>query len=740
MLDQDDEFVSICEFARHYYYEHRWQIMPLSPRSKVPPKDFPAIDLQKGLLDAETFERMWGPNGAFVINNNCGVLCGAPSGGLFVVDLDTKKPGSRAQAWWDNLHAMRPHPETPTQITGSGGIQIFFRMPEGMKGFNHKSAYLNVDFQGEGAYVALPPSIHPNGNTYRWVDGMSPDECDIMVLPDYLIEEIRAIIGHGGDGVTGSSSRVKTDTPQHQVDPWGKVVDGREDLMTRIVFRAVLELYRDCPIIPTDGEQKIAIDLGFKKYVDAVSSRLHEPGEDRAALLEKEGRGRTLFEKKWRAAIRQWDDKISTEASRPFLKNEPEKIDPFAEPPPKAAEEPTPDPKPENPLADESEFDTVKKKLLKLYTIDEIKSFGPVKALVQDTIAEGSLGFIYGQPGCGKTFVALSLGLSIAFGLESWFWGKKIERSGPVIYISLEGKADLGNRLLAWQNHHNLPVDNKRFRAVVDEVNFLSDESIKLFVDSLDDYVSSDAPPAMIFIDTVSRAIAGGAENDQQEMSKFIQTCDRIKSRYTSNVTGIHHSGRFGNHMRGSTTFDGGADFMFRVERTKETKMNGIIHAEKIKAYADKWEMPFKLEEVVLDKFGAQTSLVATANPEPASAASTAGRTFSEGAGRTFSEGAGRTFSEGADFGGKQETGKEPDMETCRKMVNAIHEAWVGGYPWGLAKESDRNAAEKLSERFSFSVDVCSKYVSMWHRNDVIITDRWGDKNNKKGLRVGKGL
>ena len=35
---------------------------------------------------------------------------------------------------------------------------------------------------------------------------------------------------------------------------------------------------------------------------------------------------------------------------------------------------------------------------------------------------------------------------------------------------------------------------------------------------------------------------------------------------------------------------------------------------------------------------------------------------------------------------------------------------------------------------------VCEKYVAMWHRNDVIVTDTWGEKGNKKGLRKGKGL
>ena len=89
---------------------------------------------------------------------------------------------------------------------------------------------------------------------------------------------------------------------------------------------------------------------------------------------------------------------------------------------------------------------------------------------------------------------------------------------------------------------------------------------------------------------------------------------------------------------------------------------------------------------------------------------------------------------------GRQETIKEPDMDTCKKMVAAIDEAWRGGYPWGRGKESDRNAAERLSDSFGFTVEVCQKYVNLWHRQDVIVTDNWGERNSKKGLRKGKGL
>lgn len=97
-----------------------------------------------------------------------------------------------------------------------------------MKAFNHKSSYWNVDFQGEGAYVVLPPSIHPNGNRYRWFDGLSPDECDLMILPDYLIEEIKEIIGVQNISNDGSRRQKEYRNNGVGVNVWGEHDDDRD--------------------------------------------------------------------------------------------------------------------------------------------------------------------------------------------------------------------------------------------------------------------------------------------------------------------------------------------------------------------------------------------------------------------------------------------------------------------------------------------------------------------------------
>jgi len=675
MLDQDADFVSICDFARHYYREHKWQIVPLAPRSKIPPKGFPVIDLHKNLLDEDLFNKMWGEGGAFSVNHNCGVICGLPSGGLFVVDLDTNKPNSRAQAWWDDIHSMRPHPETPTQITGSGGTQIFFKMPEGMKCFNHKNAHLSVDFQGEGAYVVLPPSIHPNGKSYRWVDGMSPDDCELMVLPNYLIEIIQDIIGHpSGNG--DSSLRIKTDTPTHEVNEWGKVVDGREDKMTRMIFRACLELYRECPIIPTEEEQSKARRGLFERYVDSVDSRIEEPGTPKHILLEREGRGITLFNQKWRSTMRQWDDKISSEAGKPREKPEEDKDVPFDP----AAYETIHDIRGAESEAEKEEkaeanddFASSAPNVYKLYTMDELEIMPPAKALVEDIIAENSLGFIFGAPGCGKTFIAMSLGLSIAYGFQTWFWGRKIEKTGgPVIYICSEGFNVMWNRMKAWKREHGIINNEKNFLMLPDTVNLTKKENVEKLLATLKHMVESHPSkqmPIAIFVDTVSRSIAGADENNAQEMSVFVDVCVTIKRLFNTDIIGVHHTGRAGANMRGSTALDAGSDYLLLVKRNKtDGNLSGTIEAVKIRAYEDGWVKKFELKKQVVALDG-KTSLVAVGVDDQ------------------------KEKDEPAGFGGAQETGyttigKKLPNEVWKVIFDEVEADFRDGTPWSEFKQS----------------------------------------------------
>ena len=78
-----------------------------------------------------------------------------------------------------------------------------------------------------------------------------------------------------------------------------------------------------------------------------------------------------------------------------------------------------------------------------------IKGMRPIRWLVKGFLEMDSLSLMFGEPGCGKSFVAIDLACCVATG-HSWH-GKAIKRPGSVFYIAGEGFNGLSRRLMAWQ-------------------------------------------------------------------------------------------------------------------------------------------------------------------------------------------------------------------------------------------------------------------------------------------------
>jgi hypothetical protein len=278
---------------------------------------------------------------------------------------------------------------------------------------------------------------------------------------------------------------------------------------------------------------------------------------------------------------------------------------------------------------------------------------------------------------------------------------------------------------MALQDKYGIPHGEAPFFLIRRNLNFLDPKDIINIIKAVKYEVVKKigVNPVAIFIDTVSRAIPGADENLQKDMTVFINAIGILKQTFNCMAAGIHHQNKEGGtQMRGSTTLAGAGDANIQVERENGV-MVGQIHARKIKDSIDGWSEDFELKKVVVGFAG--SSLVV------------------DRVGAATNAAGGQNDASASDFGGQQETGNEPDMDTCRKMVSAIQDAWIGGYPWSRDKKSrdtGRYAPEKLADAFGYSESVCEKFVNLWHRQDVIVTDFWGDKNNKRGLRVGKGL
>lgn len=148
-----------------------------------------------GLHDASTDEgriRAWWKRWP---NSNVAVATGRVSG-VYALDVDNKRSVDLGNGILmpEGEHSLRQKeleigklPDTLSSVTGSGGMHLIFAYPTGesLTSLGNRAGMLpSVDTRGDGGYIVVPPSLHPSGNRYRWIDEDEP----ISPLPSNWIK------------------------------------------------------------------------------------------------------------------------------------------------------------------------------------------------------------------------------------------------------------------------------------------------------------------------------------------------------------------------------------------------------------------------------------------------------------------------------------------------------------------------------------------------------------------------
>jgi hypothetical protein len=210
----DPEFASAAEWARLYRF-CSIQVVPAFMPGEARGANWkrPLLknwkQYQDQLVSDEVFDQWYGPLGQYRQRPNMGTICGNASSNLMVVDLDVyKKPD--ALRWWLNLlelHNARLELETVEQRTGGGGLQKLFHCPPGWAPPTCKTP-IGIDIRGQGGFAMLCPSVHESGKAYEWLEGRSPDDIEILMAPDWLLEAVEAlVVEHGGSAGVSHETR-----------------------------------------------------------------------------------------------------------------------------------------------------------------------------------------------------------------------------------------------------------------------------------------------------------------------------------------------------------------------------------------------------------------------------------------------------------------------------------------------------------------------------------------------------
>jgi hypothetical protein len=220
--------------------------------------------------------------------------------------------------------------------------------------------------------------------------------------------------------------------------------------------------------------------------------------------------------------------------------------------------------------------------------------------LVKGIIDREQLSLMYGLPSCGKTFLALDRDLSIAAGLP-WFGHKT--RQGPVVYLACEAGRTIENRIWAWLQAHQLDGQDIPFAVITSPIDLchLSVGDVDRVADTIRTRIAW-AELALLEIDTVSRALAGGDENGPADMGAFVHAMDMFRGAFHCHVSGVHHisgkgTGRGG--PRGHSCLPAAMDTEQEVTRLGDSKISRMTINKRRDGVAGE-ELYFELPQIRL--------------------------------------------------------------------------------------------------------------------------------------------
>lgn len=419
------------------------------------------------------------------------VGCALGRSGHCVIDVDPPRGV-------ESLKALEPLPATFTTITPRGGFHYWFK---GTVPSTVAKLGPNIDTRSRGGYVLVPPSIiypdvydnNPNGGPYVY-----ENEESIQSLPEWVGRTI-------GDATERHSGIEGHDSPVNIA-------------RAEMVLRALVER-GDVAIQGTGGDDRTyrlcceILDLGLSA-----------------------GKAFELISTIWNPACEPpWDEdqleaKVNNAAE--YRQNE---IGAYAVEDPAVAfvhvQCPTGSEQGSEAKSKPSRFRPL--------TISEAQNLPKPEWLIPGLLPARGFIVIFGAEKSFKSFLTLDIALGLASGKETFSYCQNSMR--PVVYVVGEGQENvIHNHIPAWLLGRQVTEEPPLYvvphmpRAIIEEE----------MRDLVAQIKARDIKPALLVLDTKSRALPGLDENSSKDVSRFVAAVDHIREELNCAVIAIAHTGK----------------------------------------------------------------------------------------------------------------------------------------------------------------------------------------------------
>ncbi|CCQ15930.1 Bifunctional DNA primase/polymerase [Rhodococcus sp. AW25M09] len=497
------------------------------------------------------------------------------------IDIDAYHGGLTTLAVLvQDLGALPSTPRTTARTDGSG--ISFYRIPVSTLLPSGLGKGIDIVRRGH-RYAVAPPSLHPEGTPYRWLDSDGtevdfPAVESLPMLPQSWVDHL--------DGL-GTAPATITAPDAGPV----RLTDGSADTeVARALAEAIEAAQGD------SGSRHDAV-LGAINRIVRQAERGHPGTEDalaqlRAAYVTAVGPDRSdagaEFDRMVGGARVKVGQTPSAEHNTIEGRNAADELIEAVRSQGAVAADPVARPR-------------------RFVSLGELRSRPRPEPLIEGLLYQNTLAQLYGAPGTFKSFAALGMACAVASGQEQWE-SHPIHRNGRVLYVAAEGESGLVDRIDAWKQ---ITIDSDASAQLEDNLRVMTDVVSLADTNAMAEVTAEavDLESVLIILDTRARMTTGLDENSAKDQGVAIEQAEILRKKTGAVLLVIHHSSKAGTSARGSNSWDGAVNTNLMLERVGAS-MNLKIVCEKHKDAPDKCEHKFVMKKVAMP--GDRDSLVMT--------------------------------------------------------------------------------------------------------------------------------
>jgi len=628
---------------------------------------------------------------------NLGVVTGAVSGNVFVLDIDVGPGKEGLETLQDLILANDALPPTLEQITGGGGIHFFFKVPEGTRVVTDKNTIgPDADTRGEGGFVVVAPSNHKSGGTYHIQNtdhtALTPVDC-----PEWLLSMVTESAQFEGD--TGFQSE--------STNKWGELTDGREGYMVKLLMGCIRTSWAEKGEMPT-----------VQQLLEEAWPTFEHKAASRGRSLEADGRGQKLMEKKAKYLL----GKAAKQQLRIL-----EGVEPGSEKRDEGATASRPE---------AAGINIPKRPQLRLtdHYLNTFKGDPPEqKWIIENKIPLGIAGIVAGPGGVGKSYLMLDLALKVAGGdqgmHQEWAFGGRVVHNGKVVYITAEDSRDAIHRRLA-----AIPDPTIRERAKDNLIIVaLPDEggAFSMIGKEYDEYYPTpayndlrkqiiDINPDLLILDPLQPFAAADVNSDPAAAQAWWTQVNELcaKSQITLLVT---------HHMRKEGTWS-----IKKAAQAREAIRGTTALVDGARVAIAMWLLPETEEQLLADKLGFEAGQGNAVAWAVVKANDYADMSVNYGIRSDFGLLVDRTAEvmEILDASGSLEDGQ------VASIFNEIRRRWASENPFSIGTNTTRSFIAYLKNEYGCSHYAARSYLQSWIDHGNLEDAMCDSKKKMRGIKV----